>query len=410
MSSSPAVARRPRSAPETVYDKLAWLGSIAETRLTGTAEERLVQDEIAARVASLGYSVELPGFRYPRHIYGSVALHFGLALTFAAVGASVPYAAGPVAFAILFVGWSFVSEIAFRRPLLRRLWPTVASQNLVATLPATRALRRRIVLLAHVDSAFTGWLFHPPILRLVAGPPPRVLAFLQKQLRLPTLSAIALAIYFAVGAFVALPWWPVAILAIPAVIVFVLNAQIVLNDRPVSGAADNLTGCAAMLELAEAWADRPVDDVEVVFAWTGCEEAGAGGATHLASSMKAEWDPAITEVLVLDTLSNGELFSLEEGELFRIPQPTSLLETLDRAASDLGVATPPSYIIPAGATDAAPFLAEGYRALAITCIDPALHAPRHYHHPTDTVDNVDPEQLERSTELATAWLYATASA
>lgn len=56
--------------------------------------------------------------------------------------------------------------------------------------------------------------------------------------------------------------------------------------------------------------------------------------------------------------------------------------------------------IPVGATDALPFLRRGYEAAALTCIDPTIGAPRNYHHPTDTAENVSPEELRRAIDFA----------
>ena len=72
----------------------------------------------------------------------------------------------------------------------------------------------------------------------------------------------------------------------------------------------------------------------------------------------------------------------------------------------VGEPEPEPYPVPAGATDALPFLVEGFRALALTCIDPEQHAPRNYHHPNDTADRVDPVQLEASTRIAQAMVRA----
>ena len=123
---------------------------------------------------------------------------------------------------------------------------------------------------------------------------------------------------------------------------------------------------------------------------------------ELARSMKGLWNPSDTDVFVLDTLSNGTLYALEEGELDRVAQPEDLLAAAKAASVTATQRELESYVIPAGATDALPFLVEGYRALALTCIDPEQHAPRNYHHPNDTADRVDPEQLEASTAVAWA--------
>ena len=390
-------------APSEVVRTLNWLASLAATRLTGTADEKRVQQAIADRLAPHGFRVDWRPFRFPRHIYGSLAMHFALALIFTACA---PFAPLIAAIGHLVVAYSFYSEAVLRKHVLRKLWPAVETQNLLLTSPARGVMRKRIVLLAHVDSAFTGWMFHPPVLRLIAAPPPAALPFLRKQLLLPWLCLIAIALLELSTLAVASPSWIGALLSLPFWPVFLLNIEIVLRNQPVPGAADNLSGCAAQILLAEQWSRASEADVEVVFAFTGAEEAGTGGAAQLAKS--AGWDPVNTEVLVLDTLSNGTLHVLEEGELFRTEVPAALRDAVHEAARLTSLPIPADYIVPAGGTDALPFLAKGFRAIALTCIDPAFHAPRHYHHPTDTAENIDPVQLEASMKLASQLLSTLA--
>ena len=382
-----------------VVEVLHWLASLAPTRLAGSADERLVQGAIAERLRAAGYRVDWQPFRFPRHIYGSLALHFGLPLLLAGVGLRYPL---PAAVGHLVVALSFVSEVAWRRHGLRALWPKVATQNLLATWPAPSGTpRRRLVFCAHADSAYTGIVFHPDVIRQIAAPPPRFLPFLRKQMLLPLVCVVAMAALEIARTFVALPLWPLGLLMIPPFIAFFLNAEVVLRDQPVPGAGDNLTGCAAQIVLAETWSRiaPPEADTEVVFAFTGAEEAGTGGAAHLARTMSSSWDRATTSVVVLDTLSNGTLYMLEEGELWRRPMPPDLARAVGEAATAASIPAPPPYIIPIGATDALPFLVEGYRALALTCIDPVQHTPLNYHHPNDTADRVDPAQLRTSVRL-----------
>lgn len=376
-----------------VVDHLRWLAGLAPTRLTGSAGERVVHDALAARLAGLGFRVERQPFRFAPHIYGSLALHFGLGVALVVLAGWAPRWA---ALGHLVVLVSFLSEAVGRRHLLRRLWPRVDTQNVLATWPSDGPLRRRIVCVAHVDSAYTGLLFHPPVLRALTRPPPRPLP--NKQLLLPVL-CLALAC----GVELLAPHAGVlAALAVPMLVVALLNAEIVLRDEVVPGAADNLSGCAAQLVVAEAWAARPEPGVELVLVYSGAEEAGTGGAAHLARAMRGRWSVDDTEVLVLDTLSNGALFVLEEGELWPVQVPPELRAAVSAVAAQLGLPDPPTFAVPAGATDALPLRVAGYRALALTCIDPAYGAPRHYHHPTDTAENVDPVQLEASTRLAEA--------
>lgn len=388
-------ARRQSPGVSDVHSTLHWLASLAPTRLTGTPEERAVQDAIAERLKPHGFEATVQPFRFSRHIYGSLAMHFGLALGFLAVGLYVPWlgAAGH-----LVVASSFYSEAVRRRHLLRLLWPRVATQNLILAKPAREPLRRRVVLVAHVDSAYTGLMFHPAVLRQIAKPPPRALFFLRKQLLLPFVCVLVLMGLEAANPLFAPPLWLLGVLAVPIGVVFFFNADVVLRNRVVPGAADNLSGCAAQIVVGEQTSIPR--DVELVLVFTGAEEAGTGGAAHLART--CGWDRAITDVVILDTLSNGTLHLLEEGEIFAVPMPEELAACARSAARSVGEPEPRPYPVPAGATDALPFLVEGFRAIALTCIDPEQHAPRNYHHPDDTADRVDPVQLEASTRIAQA--------
>lgn len=385
----------PSPDSQDVAGVLHWLAGLAATRLTGSEGERAVQQAIANRLQPAGYQVQWVPFEAAPHIYGSMALHFGLVLALLPLSTRWPLVA---AAAHLFLAFSWWSEAVRRRHVLRKLWPKVKTQSLLLRAPVAGTPRKRVVLLAHADSAFTGLMFSPHVLRHVAKPPPAFLFFLKKQLWLPWVSLLVLGIVEAVSAFVAVPGWLTWLLALPSVPVFVLNLDVVLRNQVVPGAADNLSGCAAQVVLAERWRQQAAQGVEVVFAFTGAEEAGTLGAAHLARSMG--WDRETTEVLVLDTLTNGDLFLLEEGELWRVPAPSTLVAEAQAAARDCAQAEPVLYAVPAGATDALPFLVEGYRALALTCIDRDQHAPRHYHHPTDTAANADVDQLRRSTQIA----------
>lgn len=397
-----------RDAEKPVVQALFWLAGLAKTRLTGTPEERAVQQAIAERLERAGYTVAWQPFRFAPHIYGGMAMHFGLALAFLWVG-HYSFALSALGLALVWV--SFFVEATRRKHVLRKLWPTVATQNLLATLPSKGPLRRRIVLLAHADSAYTGFMFNPAVLKALAAPPPKALWFLRKQLALPmatlatlvVLQALAsLGVYFA-------PTWLTSLLAIPVAIAFFANFDVLVRNTVVPGAADNLSGCAAQVILAEQWAKERPDGVEVVFAFTGAEEAGTGGAAHLASLAPNMWDRANTDIFVLDTLSNGDLYALEEGELYRVPQPPELLACAQAASREVAQKELSPYIIPAGATDALVFLINGYRAIALTCIDPVQHAPRNYHHPNDTAERVDPAQLDESTRIAWAMLTRRAA-
>ena len=360
--------------------------------------------------------MEWQEFRWGRSIYQSLALHFGLASAALVVGFWAPMLAAGLH---VLVAASYVSESAWKRPLLRGLLPVARSQSAIVVFPSPAPMRHRIVTLAHADAAYTGVLFTPSIVRMAAKETSNPIgrAF-RKGLALATFALLPLA-----ALEVALPYCPRALawqvplrvvaflLAAPAFAAFVLNLDVVVRNRVVPAANDNLSGCVATLELARRVRGVLPPDIELVTVITGCEEAGAGGATHLARSVLASgrWSRTNTTVLALDTFSNGDPRLLQEGELIARAIPPALLALAGRVCEETPALGPvPPYEIPSGATDAWPFLIAGFEAVAVTCIDPTLGAPRHYHRLSDTADNLDADAFERTFAFTERFVCALA--
>ena len=382
------------------------------SRLTGGPGERGLQEECASELARLGGTVEWQSFRWGQSIYASLALHFGLAT--AALGLSF-WAPLVSAGLHVLVAASYASESMYKRPILRRVLPSVLSQNAIVTFPARRPMAHRIVTLAHADAAYTGVLFTPSIVRMAAKEVRNPIARLfRKGLALATFSLLAIAA-LEIGMFLVPSsrlWGAAAlVLALPSLAAFVLNLDVVIRNQVVPAANDNLSGCVATLELANRFATMLPDDIELVTVITGCEEAGTGGATNLARRMLAEgrWSTGDTTVLALDTFSGGDPRLLQEGELFVKPLPPRLEALANRiCAADPSVGPVTPYEIPSGATDAWPFLVLGFESLGITCIDPTLGAPRNYHLPTDTADNLDAPAFARTFLFTEQLIFALA--
>lgn len=395
-----ATARAPDSGLEYAEGLMRRIVSACPARRPGSADERRAQEMLAAELEARGAAVELAPFRFSTNLYAVLALHFGLATLASALWFFQP-ALSFVLHALVAI--SYTLDSSRRVYLLRRLLGARPSQNLIATLPAQQAVRRRIVILAHADAALTGWLFRPSVIRSSTnGRYPRGLGFLRRSLLVATVSTALLALLGALAwldLFTA-PALVVVLLAVPALLAFVINLQIVLRDEVVPGANDNLSACVALPALLDHLAPVRADDVELVFVATGCEEAGTGGAFALAQQRAAAWPRESTVVVAIDGLSNGELRQFTEGEVLRFPVRPWLADLVEAVAT-ASTSCPQvrRFEIPAGASDAAPFLARGYDAVALGCVDPDIGAPRHYHQPSDTPDNLDWEQLGRSIDF-----------
>ncbi len=370
-------------------------------RLTGTDGERGLQETCAKELESRGGTVEWHAFGFGRSIYQSLALHFGLATLGSVLALWWPLVGAGLH---VVVALSYISESARKRPLLRWALPRVRSQNAIVTFASRGPLQHRIVTLAHADAAYTGFLFNPAMVKMAAKETKNPIgrAF-RKGLALATFSLLVIAalevamllVPGAANVLRGITW----LLAIPSIAAFLLNLDVVVRNHVVPAANDNLSGCVATLELARRLAGHLPDGIELVTVITGCEEAGAGGATNLARDFVASgrWSPKNTTVLALDTFSGGDVRLLQEGELIARPLPPRLVAlTAEVCREHPSLGEVPPYEIPSGATDAWPFLIAGFESMGITCIDEALGAPRNYHLPSDTADNLDAPAFERS--------------
>lgn len=344
----------------------------------------------------LGFHSYMEGFRFNDSLYANLALHFGLGTLGTAVSGIAPMAG--LALHTL-AGTSFLLDSTRKAFILRRAFPYKPSQNLVVTLPADGEPDLRIVLMGHIDAAFTGILFHPRLIRHTnPGNLPRPLRFLGRTLAVPTYSQFMLAGFDLLRLYLGPLTWPLrpveAALTLPGLIAFLINLQLIMRDEVVPGANDDLTGVAAVALLARRLASVKPESVEMVFVITGAEEASMGGAQALLDDRKNVWDRDSTVVLALDGLAGGELRYFEEGELWHVPVAGWLTDLLEEVAdSEPRFSTVRGFQIPSGATDVLPFRYAGYDGVGIGCVDPEIQAPRHYHQPTDTPENIDPDEV-----------------
>lgn len=367
-----------------------------------------------AEFEALGLDVETHDFLFNENLYANIALHFGLG----SLGTLVSGIAPALGLALhLGAASSYWADSTRRGYLLRRLFPWKPSRNILGVMPATGTPqaqpRLRIVLIAHVDAAFTGWLFKPATVKMFAGDPPPGLGFTKRSMALATRTQFALAgfdlLRLLFGRALTLPLRPLEwILSIPGLLALLLNLEVVWRDEIVPGANDDLTGVAALVTLASRLAASKPDDVELVFGAIGAEEASLGGGDALARDMGVRWGRDRTVIIGLDSLSNGELRYLHpEGEVSRVDVPSWLRDVVERVAlaePRFHQVTP--YPVPVGGSDVAAFLARGWDGLCLSCIDPEIGAPVHYHQPTDTPENLDMAQVMLGVDFAEKLVHA----
>lgn len=391
---SAATSIQSENIDETAWarDLIARIVEQCPARRATTEDEARAHAIVRDELDALGLETEVKPFTWNKSLYANLALHFGVATAGSLAGPAVGLVLHALAAA------SYAADSARAAFVLRRLFPFRGSQNVVGRLRAKRTPRLRVVFLAHADAAYTGVIFRPEVVRRLGSKPGSPL---YKSLRVVTGSVAALAVVDALQLALGKSW-PLRVarigLSIPALIAFIANLDVVLRDHTVPGAMDNLSGVAGMLLLARRLRARPLEDVEVVFVATGCEESGLGGAEQLCKQMRSEWEPARTVVVGLDGLANGELRYFSEGEIFPVAITPWLREALEGIAKDVPELA--AFDIPVGGTDALPFAVAGYPAVTLGCVDPQRGMPREYHLPSDTPENLDVEKIPFCVDVA----------
>jgi hypothetical protein len=238
---------------------------------------------------------------------------------------------------------------------------------------------RRVVLLAHYDSAKTFFLYHP---RRVRGFRRQFLLHAGLATVLTPLTVLSPLLGRAVGLF------------------FLVQAALLVHRERtapyVNGANDNASGVAVATEVFVQTAPLLPPGVELWLVLTGAEEVGARGARALLADLPP---PHTTVVLNIDNVGSGQLHYAEgEGmlRLYRYAGP------LVDAARRLGGATPLRYRL--AYFDTLPLVRAGYPCLTLIRLERGV--PPHWHWPTDTLDNVDPRALEDTLAYARALLEA----
>jgi hypothetical protein len=255
------------------------------------------------------------------------------------------------------------------------------SRNVVATIEPHGQAVRTLCLMAHSDTSRSGLLFHPAL-----GP------YLQPLFTLPALAIFALGLAplaedHRAGRVIARG------LRGGLACTLALLAERELRGVDVPGANDNASGAATVVQIASEVAGSPLESTRLVVLVTGSEEAGLLGArAFLDAHDTQDWlflnfdgvgAPATLRYLPREGIGRtwpADAALIVLAERVRAERPELGLEPLDA---------------PTGLTyDATAVLARGGRALTLVAGDGG-RIPN-YHRPTDTVENIDRDRLDRA--------------
>jgi Peptidase family M28 len=279
---------------------------------------------------------------------------------------------------------SVVFELYFRRNILRWLVPKGKSQNVFVKIAARQDPLRRVLVLAHLDTHRTPWVFETP----------RRLIFFRLMSTLGTVSFGLLTILFlAIGIFA---WQDLRWLAIPLLPIFlIVMAMTAQADRTVftQGANDNASGAAIVLSLSDQIVQSRLETTEVWLLLTGCEEVGSYGAQAFYQAHTGELSNICA--INIDNVGGkgvGVCYATVEGMLIPYRPSSELLHLAERIRQERD--DPGIYPMPYTTlhTDGTCLMTHGIPTITFIGLTPDGRLPN-WHQVTDTIEEVEPETI-----------------
>lgn len=321
-------------------------------------------------------------------------------------------------------------EMYFRPNLLRPFIAKGNSQNVWARVPAAGTARRRVLLVAHLDTHRTPWVF-TSVARL---------KFFKTMTTLGVVAFVLSAAAFLTFAVADFGWLRYLALVLLPMYVIVLALTWQPDTTPfTAGANDNASGVGALLSLAERLVREPLRATEVWVLASGCEEVGSvgvqafvkrhgkmlrgegrqgegvqgegvpgaglrgvepqgpgrGGEGRTGAGLPAALGISIDNV---GGRGAGVCFTSVEGMVIPL-RPSRELFAL---AEELGAEQPElnAYSLPFTTlhTDATCLMANGVASLSFVGLTPAGEIPD-WHQTSDVLANVDPSTVAKTEEF-----------
>jgi hypothetical protein len=364
-----------------------------EARGPATDAERRAAGHLATRLRELGRDAEVEPIRvFPNYGLTHV-IHALLGIVGSVISITSPLAGTVI---VLVAAASAALDLTGTLSPVRRLTGARASQNVVSREDGGKP--GTLILTAHYDASRAGAIFGRRISERRAA--------LGKLIRRP------------IGIFEPYFWSLIVLLAcctlrlvgiegfvltivqfVPTIVLIVavpLFADIALSGV-VPGAADNASGVATVLRLAERYGDD-LDHLDVWVLFPGAEEALLSGMREWLRKHRGELDRTRTIFLNIDTVGTGTVrYATKEGFVVAYSYHPTLVQLCrqiqveDEDENRYGARPMKSRT----GTDATAARSRGFPAISISCRN-ALDYEPHEHQATDTIDNVDPAALERA--------------
>jgi hypothetical protein len=346
----------------------------AMRRESAGAGSRAAAEKVGAALTRAGARAELE----PESVHGTYWVPLGLLQ----VVALLPRRAFALAACAGVINELWIARMRPLRRMLRRR----RAVNVVARLGPDDA-ERTLVVHAHHDAAHSGRAFDQRPLRALARLLPGLCTtppMLWAALAGPALRAAGAR---RSGTLVAT--------GMLAALIDIARAPVV------PGACDNLSGVAALVEVARRLRGDAIG-IRVLLVSTDAEESFLEGMAAFLERHREELPRDRTTFICLESVGSERLVMLDgEGMLKLHRYPPAPADALARAAAQLGIEVERGMRFRFATDGQLPLLA-GYAAAVLSSVD-WYRAPRNYHLPAD-----DAEHVDRSTAAAAAAVVAAA--
>lgn len=359
-----------------------------EHRGSTSENERQAAEYIRDEMAALGLETRLEQFESCTSFSWVYLLMYGGFLAAGWIGWSYPFW-GVMLCALMLA--LFYGEVTSKWKAAANMLPKRPSQNVLGVLK-NEAARKKLVFVAHYDSSKSGLSFHPALVGSFRT------SFVTSVVMKVLLTQTLIIRYFGGGGALLSVLQAVSTLYMLIPILLLLHRE--LFGRYVQGAADNASGVAAMLGVAEELAKNPPKNFESWFLATGCEEVGLVGMAAFVHAHQYEMNHGTTYFINFDNLGDGSLrYVTGEGMLKVYPSSPEMICIAERLVSEEEFNDVRPHVYRLAALDALVASSRGYKTLSLMGLDES-DGINHWHWPTDTLENVDFSLSERGAEFA----------
>ena len=353
--------------------------------------ERTGAEYARDQFCKFGLNPEVETFKSARSIFLPHLIGAGLMLA-----AFVIYPLGGMITAVIaallsiLVLVSEIQELGFQDNFYRRIVPKGESQNVHAVIPPVGEHKQDLVLVGHLDTQRTPFIFRSPKHAIVYANLTTVFF----------ITFIAQALLYTVSIF--LPWSWVWFATIPTALSAILLCAICIEADLTpftAGANDNATAAGMVLTLAEHFTSNPLQNTRVLAVCTGCEEVQHYGMIDFYRLHRKELKNP--KAVVFEMLGcAGPTWLTKEGIIVPFKADPGLVKIMEELAAQHPEWEARASHVSGGNTEMADAVRFKVPAITIFGLSPEGYAP-YWHQKADTFDKMDPCVMERTWALTT---------